>query len=93
MKNDTPNRFFKREHAKVRIVRLENGLYKMPSGHEPAYPFPQKLFEEFEKSGYITAATHEVYDIPYRKARFQQHLADRLAQIEAAKIKDIAPED
>ena len=85
MKDEKPTAPLEERNVKIRVTRLSNGYYQMPSGHEPTHPFPKAFFEEFERQGYIHWKTHEVDERPYRKAKFQQHLADRLTQIVAAK--------
>ena len=93
MKNEKPTVPIEERNVKIRITRLPNGYYQMPRGHEPAHPFPQTLFEEFERAGSIHWKTHEIDELPYRKAKFQQHLADRLTQVVAAKHANIELKD
>lgn len=93
MKNEKPTVPIEERNVKIRITRLPNGYYQMPRGHEPAHPFPQTLFEEFERAGSIHWKTHEIDELPYRKAKFQQHLADRLAQVVVAKHANTEPKD
>jgi hypothetical protein len=93
MKNEKPTAPFEERNVKIRVTRLSNGYYQMPRGHEPAHPFSKAIFEEFERTGCIHWKTHEIDELPYRKAKFQQHLADRLAQIVVAKHANIEPKD
>ena len=80
-------------NVKIRVTRLSNGFYEFPHGFGPEVPIAPDLFRDLERSGEIHWKTHEVDERPYRRARFQQHLSDRLAEIVTAKHNDIELKD
>ena len=83
-KNEKSKQPIEERNVKVRVIRLSNGWYEFPKGHGPDTPIPPQLFRDMETTGEVHWKTHEVDERPYRKARFNMHLNDRLAQIVAA---------
>ena len=93
MKDDKHTIPPKERNVKIRVTRLSNGYYSFPQGTGPEVPIPAELFRDLEVSGEVHWRTHEIDERPYRKARFQMHLGDRLAQIVTAKHNDTELKD
>ena len=93
MKDEKFKKLSEGRDAKIRVIRLSNGFYQFPHGVGPQTPIPPDLFRDLERTGGVSQETHEVDELPYRRARFQGHLSDRLAEIVTAKHNDIELKD